>query len=82
MSVCLRLSKGFGIARCSDPDGNSRSKDRQGADCEGELIVPRAIEQVSGQEWADEPTQSAAAVREAKNRTKMATSKEVRRDRR
>ncbi len=82
MSVCLRLSKGFGISRCGDPHCNSRSKDRQGTDREGELIVSGTIEQVSGQKWADEPTQSAAAVREAKNRTKMATSKEVRRDRR
>jgi hypothetical protein len=76
------LSKRFGISGCGNPHSNSRSEDCQGTDRESELIVAGTIKQVSGQEGADETTESAAAVGEAENHPKIPACKEVRRNRR
>ena len=79
--MLVRLSKGLSVSRAGHPDGYRRSDDGQSAHDEGSLVVPAPIEQVTSQEGADGPPDSAATVGEAENGPKIPAREKVRRNR-
>src|SRR5688572_5286095 len=70
------------MAGSGNPHGHRGPDDGKSADREGRVIVAGTIEEVPREKGADEPSEAAAAVAEAENRSKISARKEVRRNRR